>query len=73
MRTIDGAKLEALRESRLLERWQLAKQANVSPETVRLIERGEYNHRIRFSTIHKLAEGLGVEPHELVGTCQERA
>jgi transcriptional regulator with XRE-family HTH domain len=55
-----------LREAKLLERWELAKRAHVSTETLRRLESGEYEHKIRSTTLRKLALGLGVDPRELL-------
>ncbi len=64
MPRIDGEKLRQLREARFLSHRDLAKRANVSPTTVLNLEtgRGEAQRR----TVRKLAEGLGVDPAELV-------
>ncbi len=59
-----GKNLRRLRERRLLTQAQLGKAAGVHRDQVSRIERGEVEPR--FSTIHKLAEALGVDPAELV-------
>lgn len=65
MPIVDGAKIRALRERRVLSQMDLAKQAGVSDRTIRDIERGKYVDA-RPSTIRKLAAALAVEPSELL-------
>jgi transcriptional regulator with XRE-family HTH domain len=59
-----GGKLRRLRERRLLTQAQLGERAGVNRDQVSRIERDEVEPR--FSTIHKLAEALDVDPHELL-------
>jgi transcriptional regulator with XRE-family HTH domain len=61
----DGEKLAALREERFLSHRELAKLAGVSPQTVLNLEHGKGEQAQR-RTIRKLAQALGVDPHELV-------
>lgn len=59
-------RLKEIRTRRLLTQQMLAARAGVSLNTVHRIEQGKFQPR--FSTIHKLAAALGVEPEELAGT-----
>jgi transcriptional regulator with XRE-family HTH domain len=61
---VNGAKLKRLREAGFLSHRELADKADLSPTTVINLEndRGKPHPR----TIRKLAEGLGVNPSELV-------
>ncbi len=59
-----GRNLKRLREERLLTQAKLGELAGVHRDQVSRIERDEAEPR--FSTIHKLAQALGVEPSELV-------
>jgi transcriptional regulator with XRE-family HTH domain len=59
-----GGKLRRLRERRLLTQAQLGERAGVNRDQVSRIERDEVEPR--FSTIHKLAEALGIAPRELL-------
>ena len=59
-------KLKATREAKLLTQEMLADRSGVSRPTIARLERGD--EEARFTTIWKLAEALGVEPGELVGT-----
>ena len=58
-----GRRLRALREEHLLTQGELGEAAGVSRDQVSRIERDEVDPR--FSTIRKLAKGLGVDPREL--------
>ena len=60
-----GAKLKRLREERFLSHRELANKAGVSPTTVLNLENSE-DPKPHPRTIRKLAEGLGVNPSELV-------
>jgi transcriptional regulator with XRE-family HTH domain len=64
---VDGEKLTELREERFLSHRELAKLASVSPQTVLNLEHGKGEQAQR-RTIRKLAQALGVDPHELVKT-----
>jgi transcriptional regulator with XRE-family HTH domain len=59
-----GKKLRELRNERFLSRSELAEKAGVSPATIATLE--ERNHPAQRRTIRKLADALGVDPHELV-------
>lgn len=59
-----GGKLRQLRERRLLTQAQLGERAGVNRDQVSRIEREEVEPR--FSTIHKLAAALEVDPRELL-------
>ena len=61
---IDGAKLQRLREERVLSQRELARMAGLTHQTVWRFEHGSTNAHPR--TIRKIAEALGVEPRELV-------
>ena len=65
MPRIDGEKLRDLREERFLSHRELANIANVSPTTVLTLEQRDDIESQR-RTIRKLAEALGVNPHDLV-------
>jgi transcriptional regulator with XRE-family HTH domain len=59
-----GDRLRDLRKRALLTQEQLAERSGVAISTVIRIERNQVEPQGR--TIRKLAEALGVEPHELV-------
>ena len=59
-----GDRLSDLRKRALLTQEQLAERSGVAISTVVRIERNQVEPQGR--TIRKLAEALGVEPHELV-------
>ncbi len=59
-----GEKLRETRKRRLLTQQQLAERSGVGIATIIRIERNQVEPR--GSTIRKLAEALGVNPHELV-------
>jgi transcriptional regulator with XRE-family HTH domain len=59
-----GDRLRDLRKRALLTQAQLAERSGVAISTVIRIERNQVEPQGR--TIRKLAEALGVEPHELV-------
>ncbi len=61
---IDGAKLKALRETRVMSLRELAEVSGVEPIAISQMERGKRNPHP--ATIRKLAEALGVEPKELL-------
>jgi transcriptional regulator with XRE-family HTH domain len=64
--------LKPLRERAYLTQAALAEKSGVSEVTINRVEQGK--HAARFSTIHKLAAALGVEPDALVGlTTEEKA
>jgi transcriptional regulator with XRE-family HTH domain len=62
---IDGAKLKSLRERRFLRREELAEKVDSHRDHIGRLERGEIENP-RMTTIRKLAEALGVDPHELI-------
>ena len=59
-----GDRLRDLRKRALLTQEQLAERSGIATSTVIRIERNQVEPQGR--TIRKLAEALGVEPHELV-------
>jgi transcriptional regulator with XRE-family HTH domain len=59
-----GEKLRETRKRKLLTQQQLAERSSVGIATIIRIERNQVEPR--GSTIRKLAEALGVDPHELV-------
>jgi XRE family transcriptional regulator, regulator of sulfur utilization len=61
---VNGQKLRQLRVERALSLRALAERSGVAFDTINKLELG---HRpARLVTIRKLAEGLGVEPKELI-------
>jgi transcriptional regulator with XRE-family HTH domain len=62
---VDVMKLRNLREQKVLTIEQLAAQAGVSKNTISKAERGG---SVYPSTVHKLAQALGVDASELVKT-----
>ena len=61
---VDEAKLQRLREERVLSQRELARLAGPTHQTVWRYENGWTNAHPR--TIRKIAKALGVEPKELV-------
>jgi transcriptional regulator with XRE-family HTH domain len=59
-----GDKLREMRKRALLTQQQLADQSGVGITTIIRVERNQVEPHAR--TIRKLAEALGVEPHELL-------
>ncbi len=59
-----GEKLRETRKRKLLTQQQLAERSGVGIATIVRVERNQVEPR--GSTIRKLAEALGVDPHELV-------
>jgi transcriptional regulator with XRE-family HTH domain len=59
-----GDNVKAVRRRKLMTQVQVAEKAGVSHRTLVNIETNKVDPH--FSTIHKLAEALGVEPSELV-------
>ena len=59
-----GDKLRETRKRALLTQQQLADESGVGVTTIIRIERNQVEPHAR--TIRKLAEALGVEPHELL-------
>jgi transcriptional regulator with XRE-family HTH domain len=64
---IDGVKLRGLRIDRFLSREELAERTGLHRDHIGRLERNEVADS-RLPTIRKLAEALGVDPHELVET-----
>jgi transcriptional regulator with XRE-family HTH domain len=64
---IDGVKLKRLRTDRFLSREELAEKTGLHRDHIGRLERDEVPDS-RLPTIRKLAEALGVDPHELVET-----
>lgn len=62
--SIDGDKLKALRQERMLSQRDLAQAIGSVQATISAIERGTRTARPR--TVRRLAEALGVEPRELL-------
>jgi transcriptional regulator with XRE-family HTH domain len=60
-----GERLRKQRTRRALTQAELAKRAGVTTATVARIERDEIEPRM--TTLRKLAQGLEVDPTELVG------
>jgi transcriptional regulator with XRE-family HTH domain len=65
MMRIDGERLKRLRESRVMERIELAEKSGVSYSTLWALEQA-YRTSAKAQTVRKLAEALGVEPVSLV-------
>jgi transcriptional regulator with XRE-family HTH domain len=63
---IDGDKLRRLREEAFLSRAELGARADLHPDHIGRLERGDWQGGSRIDNIRKLAEALDVEPHELV-------
>jgi transcriptional regulator with XRE-family HTH domain len=59
-----GDNLKKLRVLNALTQAELAQKAGLTPAAVARIERNEAEPRM--TTLRKLAEALGVEPHQLV-------
>jgi transcriptional regulator with XRE-family HTH domain len=62
---IDGRRVKELRRSLLLSQRELAQLAGLVTETVNRIER-QPERTFRPDTVRRLAEVLGVDPHELM-------
>ena len=59
-----GRRLQALRKKKKLSRQELAAQAGVSREYVRLVEAGRRD--LTVGTLQKFAKALGVSPARLL-------
>jgi transcriptional regulator with XRE-family HTH domain len=59
-----GKRIQRARDRRVLGRTELAREAGLSYEGLYLIETGKRTPRR--ATIRKLAEALGIDPHELL-------
>jgi transcriptional regulator with XRE-family HTH domain len=55
--------LKEIRLDKLISQEDLAKKSGVSSVTINRLERG--HQKPNFKTIHKLADALGVDPHEI--------
>jgi transcriptional regulator with XRE-family HTH domain len=62
---IDGRRVKELRRSLLLSQRELAQLAGLVTETINRIER-QPDRTFRPETVRRLAEVLGVDPHELM-------
>jgi transcriptional regulator with XRE-family HTH domain len=62
---IDGRRVKELRRALLLSQRELAQLAGIVTETVNRIER-QPERTFRPETVRRLAEVLGVDPHELM-------
>ena len=62
---MNGSRLRECRERQLLTQSQLAQKAGLTTATVSRLETGKTPHA-SFSTVRKLASGLGVEPQLLM-------
>jgi transcriptional regulator with XRE-family HTH domain len=62
---IDGRRVKELRRSLLLSQRELAQLAGLVTETINRIER-QPERTFRPETVRRLAEVLGVDPHELM-------
>lgn len=60
---VDGAKLRALRRRRMLSLRELGERSGVAFDNINKLENERRSAQPR--TLRKLAEALGVEPHEL--------
>ena len=65
MPEINGTRVRELREEQYLSLTMLEERSGVSRETILAIEQGN-RPRIHQSTLHKLANALGVTPGDLV-------
>ena len=61
---VDGAKLKELRRRKMLSLRELGERSGVAFDNVNKLENEK--RRAQPRTLRKLAEALGVEPHELV-------
>ncbi len=60
---VDGAKLRTLRRRRMLSLRELGERSGVAFDNINKLENERHSAQPR--TLRKLAEALGVEPHEL--------
>jgi transcriptional regulator with XRE-family HTH domain len=60
---VDGAKLRQLRRRRMLSLRELGERSGVAFDNINKLENERRNAQPR--TLRKLADALGVEPHEL--------
>jgi transcriptional regulator with XRE-family HTH domain len=61
---VDGAKLRELRRRRMLSLRELGERSGVAFDNINKLENEQ--RRAQPRTLRKLAEALGVEPHELM-------
>ncbi len=61
---VDGARLRSLRRDSVLSQRELSRMTGVAFDTISRLETGKQQAQPR--TIRKLANALGVEPHELM-------
>jgi transcriptional regulator with XRE-family HTH domain len=61
---VDGTQLRRLRRERALSQRDLSRLTGVAFDTISRLETGK--QEAQHKTIRKLAEALGVEPHELM-------
>jgi HTH-type transcriptional regulator, competence development regulator len=61
---VDGAKLRQLRRRRMLSLRELGQRSGVAFDNINKLENQQRSAQPR--TVRKLAEALGVEPHELM-------
>jgi transcriptional regulator with XRE-family HTH domain len=61
---VDGAKLKELRRRKMLSLRELGERSGVAFDNINKLENEK--RRAQPRTLRKLAEALGVEPHELV-------
>ena len=61
---VDGAKLKELRRSKMLSLRELGERSGMAFDNVNKLENEK--RRAQPRTLRKLAEALGVEPHELM-------
>ena len=66
---VDGHKLRAWRERRLLTLRALSAQSGVQFHTIHAIETGKQEPRI--STVRKLVEALGIQPEDLLALAED--
>jgi transcriptional regulator with XRE-family HTH domain len=63
---IDGDKLKALRLERFWSREELAQKSGINRDHIGRLERTGWEGESRPPTVRKLAEALGVDPHDLL-------
>jgi transcriptional regulator with XRE-family HTH domain len=61
---VDGKRVKALREMRVMERRELAERSGISYSTICQIETDQ--RMARAHTVKRLADALGVPPEELI-------
>jgi transcriptional regulator with XRE-family HTH domain len=63
---IDGEKLMRLRLEKFLNREELAERSGIHRDHIGRLERGDWKGESRPKTVRMLAEGLEIDPHELL-------